>query len=90
MGMGVVILLIVLLFGGMFFFIIYFKISERREVNIQQFNGKFSPMSGKCFLYKHEKTGIIMRSNNPDKCTLFQTEEEANKFIEEYKIQQMK
>lgn len=79
-----------LLLLGIVFLLIYSSASESKEMNVKEFNGKYAPMSGKCFLYKHEKTGIIMRNRNPDKCTLFETEEKAVKFIEEFKNKKTK
>jgi len=57
----------------------------KRKLKVKQFNEKFCPMSGKCYLYKHKVTGVILRSRNMDNALLFVTEAEANNIIEEFK-----
>lgn len=59
----------------------------KRKLRVKQFNGKFCPMSGKSYLYKHRVTGVILRSGNMDNALLFETETEANKIIEEFQTQ---
>lgn len=59
---------------------------KNSKLHIEKFEGKFCPMSGKCYLFKHEKLGTIMRSSNPDKAMVFETEADANKIIEEFRL----
>jgi len=72
-------LTIALIIGFLFLILVVVSatISHNRKFNVKQFNGKYVPMSGKCFLFRHEKLGVMTRTRDMDKAMVFDTEAEA-------------
>jgi hypothetical protein len=70
--------------------IIYLIARSKRKSKVLKVRDKYTPMSGKDYLYIDKTTGMILKDRNGEKCMFFDSEEEAQFILDQYETEKNK